>query len=550
MNVIQKSDRYSSLAVLFGVIALLSAIGLGGLTKVYYDQTTARFERSTDKLLRLQTEIRRLLRLAPAGIFTDSGFSIYNDPDFLKMFCFDAEELTPDQKRTYTAPDANGTLALFSDIPTSFATTTPTYLTRTTDAGLLNERVLTMNNNSFTEVDLGPGGAFQVNLKDTGVVPGTYMRATLTVNAKGLVTNATSNISGNITCPSEFPDASFAIVSDLDLDAAVKFNVTDLTPAALRTMVVQPSSGVIAYLTDIVSVFPDDTFQIQNAAVSSKHIMFDCFNISSGFTRIMSIQNSNGIIAYLSQIPKTFADNVFAIFDQAVTNKRAMFKADAISPNTNRSYAFPNLSGDLLLTSGAQSLTDKIIQGPTNLVDADGLQTSGTAVDVSAAAPPTAGQILTTSVSTTAAIWKDVPTYASGNWTPVITLPGFLTPTTHWLIVTGPNVGYANYQRVDDIVFGSFTLTGISTADTLFTGPAVVNFNLPLPRSGNFPSSPFLASGIGHMSYVQHQNQFITPGACSIQPIAGTQLMQSVCSIDSHSLQKQVIFLFEFMYQL
>ncbi len=530
MIAIKNSDRYSNIAVMFGVVALLTAMGLGGLTKVYYDQTTARFERSTDKLLELQTEITRLLLLVPAGIYTDSTFSIFNDPDFLRLFCFDADQLTAQQKRTYTAPDANGSLALVDDIPTMFATITPTYLTLTTDPGLVNERVLLMSNTTFDVVDLGPGSAFQVDLKDTGVVPGEYTRATLTVNDKGLVTNATSNISGNLTCPSEFPDNTFLIVNDVVTTAAVQFNVTDLTPSLLRTMTVQADSGVIAYLTDVGSVFPDDTFTVQNAAVPSKRVQFNCFDISPGFTRIMTIQDSSGVIAYLSDIATTFADNVFVIFDQVDGSKQATFNAAGISPNTNRTYAFPNLSGDLLLTVGAQSLTNKIIQGPTNLVDADLLRTSAAGVNVAAAAPPSPGQILVTSVSTTAAIWQSVP-FSFGNWTPVFTSGLSGTPFTP----------YANYQRMQNLVFCTLQVDGYTP---IGTGFLTFQFTLPLPRSGNFPASPILAVGLGQSVPVDGSGSRYSG---SIVPISGQQRVE-------YRGRKPVggltVFYIEFMYEL
>ena len=539
MIAVQKLDRYSSLAVLFGVAALLTAIGLGALTKVYYDQTTARFERSSDKLLALQTEVARLLVLAPDGSFTDSNFSIYNDPDFLRLFCFKADQLTPNQKRIYTAPDVNGTLALFSDIPTVFAPDTATYLTLTTNPTLVNERVLVMSNATFDVVDLGPGDAFQVNLKDTGVTPGTYVRATLTVNAKGLVTNASANAAGSITCPVEFADNTFSIVGAADPNAAVQFNVTDLTPGITRTMTIQSTGGIIAYLSDFSTVFPDDTFRVENTAVPSKKVGIDCFSISSGFTRTLTIQDASGVIAYVPDTSAIYPDNVFAIFDQVTTSKRAVFDASGISPNTTRTYIFPDISGELLLTSGAQSLTNKNIQGGTNIVDATVLRTSAVGVNVDDSAPPNAGDILVTSAGGTQAVWAD-RRRTSGAWIP--------TFSGAFGLSGNPINAYANYQQIGNLVFCTMQINGYSTNPQIEDNSLIFRVSLPLPRAdGNFPVSPVAAAGIGTFVYVDtvNTNNFRMG---SIRPVAGTELVQYTGSIE-RLLVNPATFSLQFMYE-
>ena len=63
-------------------------------------------------------------------------------------------------------------------------------------------------------------------------------------------------------------------------------------------------------------------------------------------------------------------------------------------------------TGDFVGTTDSQSLTNKTISGSTNTVHASHLQTTGAAVDVVSAAPPSVGQILKATSATTAT-WQN-----------------------------------------------------------------------------------------------------------------------------------------------
>jgi len=65
----------------------------------------------------------------------------------------------------------------------------------------------------------------------------------------------------------------------------------------------------------------------------------------------------------------------------------------------------PNANFTVVGLNTTQTLLNKNIQGSTNVVDADNLKSTGTAVNISATLPPTSGQILTATSATTA-IWK------------------------------------------------------------------------------------------------------------------------------------------------
>jgi hypothetical protein len=59
-------------------------------------------------------------------------------------------------------------------------------------------------------------------------------------------------------------------------------------------------------------------------------------------------------------------------------------------------------NNEVIDSNSAQAVTNKIITGHTNLIDASNLQTTSASVDVSSAGPPTAGDVLTATSATTA----------------------------------------------------------------------------------------------------------------------------------------------------
>jgi hypothetical protein len=98
------------------------------------------------------------------------------------------------------------------------------------------------------------------------------------------------------------------------------------------------------------------------------------------------------------------------------------------------------------------TLTNKTITGATNLVDASALQTTGTAVNVSLAAPLTMGKVLTVTSATTAT-WQD----------PIAQITTPATTEVNKLVLWGDNTG-------DTLASASIKMSG-----TIFTNTSDQN---------------------------------------------------------------------------
>ena len=467
-------------AVVFGITALIVAIVAGAMLGQFYRTQLNRNSKINEDIAALQALVDTVMPPDHTGRFSDAEFTILHDQDLDKRFCFDATNLTSGQKRFYTTPDKKGVLALTKQIPPDIAPFDATYLTLSSDASLINERVLTFNTSIFTLTDLGPGAAFMVDVDLTPAFVTSYNRANVTVDSKGRVLFAVTNLDPNTTL---FFDSNFAIFDDTNITRQMMFDCSGISVVTTRIMTVQDASGTIAYLSDIPTVFLDNVFAVQNAVDPSKQVMLSVAGVSAATIRTLSIQDASGTIAYLSDFPTTFFDDVFAILHQANPSQRAAFDASAISLATTRTFTTPNVNGILGLTSGAQQWTNKVLQSSTNQVAATYLKSTGAPVNIAASGPPNIGDLLTATSDSTA-VWA-VPA-GSGNTSSSVTITAFggvANPT--------PAVIFANYHQIGRIVF-VFVMVELSQSG----GDFFLQMTVPVPRTGgNFPSSDY-ASGI------------------------------------------------------
>ncbi len=503
----------SIVALVIGLVVVALTMTMIGLFTAFYIQDNSRHHSHSKVLTQLQEEVAELLMSVATGNFSDSNFTIFHESDPLKSFCFNAADISTGSKRLYTAPNDTGTLALLSNIPPIVPPIDAEYFTLTPDTRLINERVLVFQTPTFDSLDLGPGNAFQVELKESGVIPGIYTRATFTIDDKGFVTTANSNEAGNVTCPITFTDKVFAVLNAANPTKILRFDVGGLSPSTIQTLTIQDASGTVAYLSDLESgKFADNVFAVQHFAATSRQVMFDLDSISPFTTQTLVIQDASGTIAYISDIATSFADDAFAILNTGSSTRRAEFEVDGISVATTRTYEFPNMDGELMLEAGAQVLTDKTIRGATNVVDVGYFQTTGLPVNVGSAASPTPLQIL---IATTPvfATWQ-TPDARSGTWTPTVVLGPTFIPAVPVLV-------YASFQVIDNQVFCDVAMSGFRL---LFPAETSGTFTMSLPvarLSGNFPPASDLLTGFG----LYANSVFRNVGAITVNQNTGTQLL-------------------------
>lgn len=126
----------------------------------------------------------------------------------------------------------------------------------------------------------------------------------------------------------------------MDLTKQMMLDVSGVSALTTQLMTIQDASGTIAYLSDITaqpSVFLDDVFAVLNAADMTKEVMLDISGVSTGTTRIMTVQDASGVIAYLENItatPPPFSDAIFGVFDAADMSKLATLNCSQIPTAT------------------------------------------------------------------------------------------------------------------------------------------------------------------------------------------------------------------------
>ncbi len=132
-----------------------------------------------------------------------------------------------------------------------------------------------------------------------------------------------------------------------------------------------------------------------------------------------SATGGSGYVAIVNQAstPSTPAGGIrlYAVSDQVTWVQPSGFVStlNTSALSANRSWAFPDAAGNVVIDSASQTLTNKTITDTTNNVAADSLKTATGVVTVSAATAPSTGQALVATGATTAT-WQSVATSISG----------------------------------------------------------------------------------------------------------------------------------------
>ena len=124
--------------------------------------------------------------------------------------------------------------------------------------------------------------------------------------------------------------------------------------------------------------------------------------------------------------------------------KQLRISLSNITTNTTRTLTIPNGNTTLVGTDLVQTITNKTIQGSTNVVDANNLRSTTTTVNVSSSTAPSSGQILTATSSTTAT-WQDPKPTTYFNDSGTVTNPS-LSSLKQWYGRVTTSTGTATFD--------------------------------------------------------------------------------------------------------
>lgn len=95
------------------------------------------------------------------------------------------------------------------------------------------------------------------------------------------------------------------------------------------------------------------------------------------------------------------------IVDNTDPTKQLRLDLSNISSSKTRTLTVPDASTEIVGTDTKNVLTNKTIQGSSNIVDANNLKTNSSSVNISSASPPISGQVLT-ATSDVSATWQNI----------------------------------------------------------------------------------------------------------------------------------------------
>lgn len=174
---------------------------------------------------------------------------------------------------------------------------------------------------------------------------------------------------------SSFPDNLFLLQNAADNTKQLMFNVAGAPSATVITLTVQDASGTIALLSDIPTqptVFLDDVFAVQNAVDNTKEVMLDVSGVSTSTTRIMTIQNATGVIAYLENITASgppFSDVEFILFEDGDPTAQVRFDLSLITSGTNVTLTVQDLDGTIAYLSDIPQIVEVLVNTTRSFPD-------------------------------------------------------------------------------------------------------------------------------------------------------------------------------------
>lgn len=283
------------------------------------------------------------------------------------------------------------------------------------DADLVNGKAPTALNQVSTVVLRDASGNFAAN--------------TITANLTG---NVTGNLTGNATTVTNGVYTSSSYANPVWITSLAGSKVTSIPNSSLTNSsitingvnVALGASGSILNVTQTwtgVQTFRDNAFIITDQTDTTKRAVFDSATISPNTTRTYIFPDENGTLTTVSYVDniitrannwtgaQTFRDNAFFVADNGDVTKRLALELSGVTTNTTRTLTVPNENGTIA--------TREYVAGGTG---------AGSFTTFSANALITAGEKTTVSATaSTGTIQYDLLTQsilyytvnATGNWT-------------------------------------------------------------------------------------------------------------------------------------
>jgi len=208
--------------------------------------------------------------------------------------------------------------------------------------------------------DMNPGNFFQFDLS------GLLFNSTVVLTTQ----NGTGTVAllGDIPpITTVFEDDEFRVLNAADQSKEIRLNVGGVTASTIQVMTVQNSSGIVAYLSDLptaTNTFLDDVFAVQNAGDPSREVMLDVSQVSPSTTQVMSVQPLNGTIAYLADIPDigpTFPDNEFEVKNALDAFKTFMLDCSIIATQTVQTMTVQDTDGTIAYLSDLPQIVEVMV---------------------------------------------------------------------------------------------------------------------------------------------------------------------------------------------
>lgn len=266
--------------------------------------------------------------------------AFYNNPTNGKFANFNFNLLTDSTSRNYTFPDANGTLALTSDIP-SLAN----YIT-------LNGTQTITGNKTFSGIN-----------SFTGYTSFSY--ASTFMNGTSLNwTAAGSHTAGSLTLSSAHSGStSSLILSDGDTAKYIYFSFIN-TATGTKTYILPDASGTLALTSNLSSYLPLSGGTLTGplggtTATLSSDLTVNGEIISNNYLRLaagFAIANNIGVNSRAghSNISVLLSTGQHSLMFWTNTDWSSKL---VFTPSANRTFTFPNASGTIALTSDIPTLS-------------------------------------------------------------------------------------------------------------------------------------------------------------------------------------------------